>query len=115
MRLFNMFDNLLDKLLGIKKMPDNTRKCYICGELSDISKLKHVQSHVLVCGYEEDYYPDYYFHEECVKKALNLQNGYCRHFQVDRALEIIDSVKVWEQKKAALENYWVSREVWDDM
>ena len=113
MRLFNMFDNLLDKLLGIKKMPDNTRKCYICGEPSDISELKSVQSHVLVCGYEGNYHPFYYFHEECVKKALNLQDGYCSHSQVDKAIEITDTIKIWQDKKTvALEK--VQAINWDE-
>ena len=79
-------------------------KCCLCRKTTGES-LKMVQSHVLVCGYYGSHYPDYYYHPTCLKKYINLEDGYRDGSKVDLAIDIIDSIKMWQSKKAkALQN-----------
>ena len=80
-------------------------KCYICGEYDDIKNLKVVESHIMVCGCDGEFHPVYKYHEECIRKAMNLEEGYYIHSKCDKAIEILDSIKMWEKKKSEAIDY----------
>ena len=82
-----------------------TPKCYICGEYDDIENLKVVESHILVCGYDGEFHQVYKYHEECIRKAMNLEEGHYSHSKCDKAIEILDSLKMWEKKKVEAVDY----------
>jgi hypothetical protein len=81
----------------IKLFKPHPKRCYICGKIEGQEPFKMVQSRVF-CGHYSD---NYYYHPSCIKKALNLEDGYYSDSMVDKAIEIVDSIAMWQNKKVA--------------